>query len=183
MMQTRNRKRLQLILLASLFIVPMGVAALLAFSGWVPDARSYGEGIVPQRVVEDVVVELADGKRLDWHDPDWRWSVVAIPGRSCAQACMHQLDQIHRARVSLNQKSNRVRLLFLGTPPTGADADALMQAWDIGKDTDNGFAEWRPDVADGLALVLVKPDAIALTYYADGFDASGVRKDLAKVTK
>lgn len=182
-MQTRNRKRLQLILLASLFILPMLVAALLAFSGWVPGARSYGEGIVPQRVIDDIPVELADASRLDWHDPDWRWSVVAIPGRRCATACMGQLDQIHRARISLNQNSHRVRLLYLGTPPTGTDAEALMQPWDIGKDINNRFAEWAPDVDDGLALVLVKPDAVALTYYANGFDASGVRKDLAKVTK
>jgi cytochrome oxidase Cu insertion factor (SCO1/SenC/PrrC family) len=182
-MQTRNRKRLQLILLASLFILPMGVAALLAFSGWVPDARSYGEGIVPQRVVDGIPVELADGTRLDWHDPEWRWSVVAIPGRNCADACKHQLDQVHRARVSLNQKANRVRLLYLGTPPIGTDAEALMRPWDIGKDLGSGFAEWKPDVDDGLALVLVKPDAIALTFYADGFNASGLRKDLAKVTK
>lgn len=182
-MQPRNRKRLQLILLASLFILPMGVAALLAFSGWVPDAKSYGEGIVPQRVVDDIAVNLADGSRLDWHDPEWRWSVVAIPGRRCAESCKNQLDQIHRARVSLNQKANRVRLLYLGTPPVGQDADALMQAWDIGQDVTRGFAEWTPDVDDGLALVLVKPDAIALTFYANGFNASGVRKDLAKVTK
>jgi len=182
-MQTRNRKRLQLVLLASLFIVPMGVAALLAFSGWVPDARSYGEGIVPQRVVDDIAVDLSDGSRLDWHDPEWRWSVVAIPGSRCAEACMKQLDQIHRARISLNQKANRVRMLYLGKPPVGTDADALMQPWDIGSDVNNGFAAWVPDVDDGLAVVLVKPDAIALTHYANGFSASGLRKDLAKVTK
>ncbi|MGB0133729.1 hypothetical protein [Dokdonella sp.] len=183
MMQTRNRKRLQLVLLASLFILPMGVAALLVFSGWVPDGRSYGEGIVPQRVVDKVPVELADGTRLEWHDPDWRWSVVAIPGRRCAEECMSQLDQLHRAKISLNQRANRVRLLYLGTPPVGADAGALMQAWDVGKDLDNEFAEWAPDADDGLAVVLVKPDAIALTHYANGFNASGLRKDLAKVTK
>lgn len=174
---------MQLILLASLFILPMGVAALLAVSGWVPDARSYGDGIVPQRVVDDIAVELADGTRLEWHDPDWRWSVVAIPGRHCAEACMKQLDQLHRARISLNQRANRVRLLYLGTPPVGADAVALMQPWDIGSDLNKGFAEWAPDVDDGLAVILVKPDAIALTHYANGFNASGLRKDLAKVTK
>ena len=170
-------------MLASLFILPMLVAALLAISGWVPDARSYGEGIVPQRMIDDIPVELVDGSRLDWHDPDWRWSVVAIPGRRCADACMTQLDQIHRAKFSLNEKASRVRLLFLGTPPVGGEAEALMQPWEIGKDLNNGFAEWMPDVDDGLALVLVKPDAVALTFYANGFNASGVRKDLAKVTK
>lgn len=182
-MQTRNKKRLQLVLLASLFAIPVLLALVLANSGWVPGARSYGQGIVPQRSVEDAVVSLADGSRLDWHDPDWRWSVVAIPGRQCAEQCARQLDLIHRARISLNQNSRRVRLVLLGTPPIGPGADELLKVWQVGSDVENRFAEWKPDVEDGVAVVLVKPDGIALTWYANGFDASGLRKDLAKVTK
>lgn len=182
-MQTRNRRRMQLVLIASLFAIPVLLAALLANSGWVPGARSYGQGIVPQRSVEDVLVTLADGSRLAWDDPEWRWSVVAVTGRSCAAQCMRQLDLIHRARISLNQNSRRVRLVLLGTPPTGAGADELMKVWQVGTDVDQRFAEWKPDVEDGVAAVLVKPDGIALTWYANGFDASGLRKDLAKVTK
>lgn len=183
MMQTRNRKRLQLVLLASLFIVPVLLAAILATSGWVPGARSYGQGIVPQRSVEDVVIELADGSRLDWHDPDWRWSVVAIPGKHCAKVCIAQLDRVHRVRVSLNQNARRARLVYLGTPPNGTEAIDLMKSWQTGNDVNGGFAEWAPIADDGLAIVLVKPDGTALTAYADGFDAAGLRKDLAKVTK
>ena len=182
-MQTRNRKRMQLILLASLFVIPMALAAWLAGSGWIPDARSYGQGIVPQRSLESVKVALNDGTTLDWHDPQWRWSVVAIPALQCAARCMQQLDLVHRARISLNQNASRVRLLYLGAPPTGPAAGELMQHWQQGLDVDGGFAEWRPRSEDGVSVVLVKPDGIALTWYADGFDASGLRKDLAKVTK
>ncbi|MEO8010085.1 MAG: hypothetical protein ABI650_00420 [Dokdonella sp.] len=182
-MQTRNKKRLQLILIASCFFAPMLGAAVLALSGWVPDARSNGEGIVPQRTVDDVVIELADGKRLEWRDPDWRWSVVAIAGRTCADACLRQLDQIHRVRVSLNQKSSRVRLLYVGVPPQGEAAATVMPAWQSGSDPARGLAEWAPDVEDGVAAILVKPDGTALTVYRDGFNASGLRKDLAKVTR
>jgi hypothetical protein len=183
MMHTRNRKRLQLVLLASLFIVPMGGAALLAVSGWVPDARSYGNGIVPQRSVENVVVELDDGGHLEWHDPDWRWSVVALTGRRCGERCLQQLDRIHRVRISLNQNARRVRLLYLGTPPDGNDASEVLTVWQTGRDVDDAFREWAPKGDDGLSVVLVKPDGTALTSYADGFNAAGLRKDLAKVTK
>ncbi len=183
MMHSRNRKRLQLLMIGAVFALPIALAALLANSGWMPGTRSFGEGIVPQRSVENIVVELADGSRIDWHDPDWRWSLVAIPGSRCAQACMGQLDLLHRARFSLNQNSTRVRLLYLGTPPVGAEAEQIMPAWQVGTDIANGFAGWAPAVDDGVAVVLVKPDGIALTYYANGFDASGLRKDLAKVTK
>ena len=87
-MQTRNRKRMQLVLIASLFAIPVLLAALLANSGWIPGARSYGQGIVPQRTVGDAVVTLADGSRLDWHDPDWRWSVAVMSvSLLCATNC------------------------------------------------------------------------------------------------
>ncbi len=182
-METRNKKRLQLILIASCFFAPMLFAAVLALSGWVPDARSSGEGIVPQRTFADIAIELADGERLEWQDPDWRWSVVAIPGRTCADVCLRQLDQIHRARVSLNQKSSRVRLLYVGTLPQGDAATTVMQAWQAGIDPAQRLAEWAPDVEDGVNALLVKPDGTALTVYRDGFNASGLRKDMAKVTK
>ncbi|HNR92790.1 MAG TPA: hypothetical protein PKO41_10245 [Dokdonella sp.] len=182
-MQQRNRKRFQLILIASLFFLPMLIAGLLVASGWVPDARSHGEGIVPQRSFDGIAIALGDGELLQWKDPDWRWSVVALPGRRCGDACQQQLDLVHRARVSLNQNAMRVRLLYVGEPPAGDAAETLLSAWQIGRDVDARLAEWTPDVDDGLAIVLVKPDGTALIVYRNGFDASGLRKDLAKVTK
>lgn len=182
-MQQRTRKRLQLILIASFFLAPMLVAGVLVSSGWIPGARSNGEGIVPQRSFDGIAVTLADGTSLAWKDPDWRWTVVALPGSACGEACRRQLDLVHRARISLNQKSARVRLLYLGAPPAGDSADTLMQPWLVGHAVDARLAEWAPPVDDGLAVVLVKPDGTALTVYRNGFDASGLRKDLAKVTK
>ena len=126
---------------------------------------------------------LADGTRLEWRDPDWRWSVVALPGKTCGEHCLRQLDQVHRARFSLNQNSRRVRLVYLGVPPTGADAELVMPQWDVARDVEQRFSEWAPRGDDGLSVVLVKPDGTALTVYREGFDAAGLRKDLAKVTK
>jgi hypothetical protein len=146
-------------------------------------ARSNGEGIVPQRSFDDIAVTLADGAPLAWRDPDWRWTVVAVPGRGCGDACIKQLDRIHRARIALNQKAARVRLVYVGTPPTGEAGATVMQAWQVGTDVAGRLSEWAPDTDDGVAAVLVKPDGTALTVYRNGFDASGLRKDLAKVTK
>ncbi|WP_440225466.1 hypothetical protein ACQQ2N_09460 [Dokdonella sp. MW10] len=182
-MQTRSRKRLQLVLIWAIFFAPMVVAGVMAAMGWMPGTRSFGEGIVPQRSVEDAVAERPDGSLLPWRDPDWRWSVVALPGKTCGEICIRQLDQVHRARVSLNQKSARVRLVYLGVPPHGEGGAEVMTAWEPARDATGAFNTWIPQVDDGLALVLVKPDGIALTLYRDGFNASGLRKDLGKVTK
>lgn len=182
-MQTRNRKRLQLILIASLFLIPMLVAAVLTFSGWVPGTRSYGTGIVPQRTLDAVEVRLADGGTLVWRDPDWRWSLVALAGPNCAEGCLQQLDWLERARLSLNQNADRVRLVYIGAAPEASAVERLKQHWTFGEDTTGGLREWTPTRADGLSVLLVKPDAVALTWYADGFDPNGLRKDLKKVLK
>ncbi len=182
-MLERNRKRMQLVLIGSLFALPLLAAAILTVSGWMPGTRSFGEGIVPQQSVEKIVVNLSDGTQLNWQDPDWRWTLVALPGRQCGAACIAQLDLMHRSRISLNQKSARLRLVFLGTPPQGAESEQLMKAWQIGDDINNGFIQWKPAVEDGVSAVLVKPGGVAITFYPDGFDANGLRKDLAKVTK
>ena len=182
-METRNSKRLQLVLIASLFVLPVLAAMILVGSGWVPGARSFNVGIVPQRSVEDVEVKLADGTAVDWHDRDRRWSLVAIPGRQCGEACILQIDLMHRAKISLNQNATRLRLIYLGTPPGGERMSELMRPWQQGVDIAQGFASWKPDVDDGVAAVLVKPGGVAVTFYPNGFDASGLRKDLAKVTK
>ena len=184
MMEARNKKRLQLVLIASIFALPVLIAMILALGGWVPGARSFGVGIVPQQSVDKVSVRLIDGSQLAWQDPDWRWSLVALPGRDCGPLCIRQLDQMHRARISLNQKSGRVRLIYLGQAPAGGkEVDGLMASWQIGDDINQGFGSWKPDVDDGVSAVLIKPDGVAVTYYPNGFDASGLRKDLAKVTK
>ena len=183
MMETRNRKRLQLVLIASLFVLPVLAALILASSGWVPGARSFGVGIVPQQSVEDVVIQLTDSQQLNWQDPDRRWTLVAIPGRHCAEACIAQVDLMHRAKISLNQNATRLRLIYLGTPPTGERMKELMLPWQQGSDVNQGFASWKPDADDGVSAVLVNLDGVAVTFYPNGFDATGLRKDLAKVTK
>ena len=96
---------------------------------------------------------------------------------------MRQLDLIHRARISLNQNQRRVRLICSARRRPARVPTSCMKVWQVGTDVDQRFAEWKPEVEDGVAAVLVKPDGIALTWYANGFDASGLRKDLAKVTK
>jgi TPP-dependent indolepyruvate ferredoxin oxidoreductase alpha subunit len=64
---------------------------------------------------------------------------------------------------------------YPGTPSTEITESAALY--------DEIDAEWAPNEDDSVAAVLVKPDGTALTVYRSGFDASGLRKDLAKVTK
>ena len=182
-MQLRNRRRLQFLLVVSMFFAPLIIASILAMRGWVPDARSFGEPILPQRSLQGVAIELADGGDFQWRDPDQRWRLVALPGSACAERCIEQLDLIHRAQFLLNKNAHLVQLVYLGTPPIDPAAASVMQAWRVGRDRDDALAEWRAPEADGVAAILVQPDGTPLTLYRNGFNPTGLRKDLAKVAK
>ena len=182
-MQLRTRRRLQLLLVAAIFAAPVVVGLILFLAGWMPGTKSYGLPIRPQRSVADVQIALAGGKVFVWRDRAFQWTLIALPGPDCRQRCMGALDLMHRARITLNQNAPQLRLLYLGVPPQDDGATELLRAWQIGGDAQGKLDDLRPRGRDTLAAALVMPDGVALTYYPDGFDADGLRKDLQKVIR
>lgn len=182
-MDARNRRRLQLLLVASIFALPILVAMALTQAGWMPGTKSYGLPILPQRNLADMPLSLADGAPFAWRDHDFRWTLVALPGPDCRRHCLQSLDLIGRARITLNQNAGKLRLLYLGAPSNDMQAPTIMHSWRIAQTTAHQLDDLRPVRRDALAAVLVMPDGVALTHYPDGFDANGLKKDLQKVIK
>jgi cytochrome oxidase Cu insertion factor (SCO1/SenC/PrrC family) len=182
-MKSLSRQRLKLLLVLLLFAAPVLVGIVLVSFGWMPGTKSYGLPILPQRNVASVPVHLDNGRPFTWRDRSFHWTLVALPGPDCSERCMHALDMIHRARITLNQHSDQLRLLYLGTPPQGDEARMLLQPWTVAQTPSHAFDDLRPGRRDSLAAVLVMPDGVALTHYPAGFDANGLKKDLHKVIR
>ncbi|HXS72916.1 MAG TPA: hypothetical protein VN725_02650 [Rhodanobacteraceae bacterium] len=180
-MKSSSRQRLQLLLVASLFAAPVIVGIVLVASGWMPGTKSYGLPILPQRNLAQVPVRLDSGAPFAWRDRAFHWTLIALPGPDCAQRCLHALDMMHRARITLNQHSDQLRLLYLGAPPDGDEARALLKSWSVAQTPAPAFDDLRPSRRDAVAAVLVMPDGVALTHYPAGFDPEGLKKDLHKV--
>lgn len=180
-MPSLRRQRIQFLLVLSLFAAPVLVGIVLVAAGWMPGTKSYGLPILPQRNVASVPVHLQDGKPFAWRDRAFHWTLVALPGPDCESRCMRALDMMHRARITLNQHSDQLRLLYLGAPPQGDQARMLMQPWSTAQTPSHAFDDLRPTRRDSVAAVLVMPDGVALTHYPAGFDANGLKKDLHKV--
>src|SRR5579885_2495310 len=121
-MQTRTRRRLQLLGVAALFAAPILVGVALVLAGWMPGTKSYGLPILPQRELSQTPVRLDDGARFQWRDRAFHWTLVALPGPDCVERCVHAIDMIERARITLNQNADKLRLLYLGAPPGGPRA-------------------------------------------------------------
>src|SRR3954468_5985022 len=96
-MTPRNKNRLMLIGVALLFLAPMIAAIVLNAKGWHPLSTSNNGTLVePPQDLTGVDVALADGSKLAWSDPQRRWTLLALPGVQCAQACRTRLDEILR---------------------------------------------------------------------------------------
>lgn len=183
-MDLRNRRRLQAGLIAAVFVVPVAVMLGLALAGWVPHGKSYGTRVQPERDLAGVAVQRADGQPFAWTNRDSVWTLVALPGPDCATRCLRQLDLVHRAQISLDKSAAKLRLLYLGPPPTGEDAAGFEKVWVLASaSSSRALADLRPAASDSVAAVLVTPTGMALTYYKAGFDPEGLRQDLKKAVR
>jgi hypothetical protein len=183
--RTLRNSRLKFLLVILVFAAPILAAALLNLSGWQPTGKGYGEPILPQRNFdqEHLQIRLADGKTWAWRDTSPRLTLVALAGPGCAAHCMDALTKMAAARITLNNNVDRLRLLYVGQPPTDAASSGMENYWRLGTDPNGGLAAYRPESPDSVSALLVESDGTALSLYPVGFDPSGLRKDLQKVIR
>lgn len=181
-----RKGRVYLLLIALVFAGPMIVAGVLTLGGWQPGTKGNGQPILPQRnfLDEQLHVVLADGSDYPWRASEPRMTLLALAGPDCATRCLATLTAVAKARVMLNHKQDRLRLVYLGTPPADAAArDAMAEYWQTGRDVDGKLAGYRPATPDSVSAVLVESNGTALSFYPAGFDAAGLLRDLRKVIK
>lgn len=181
-MTPENRKRLGLILIVLLFAAPIATAYLLNAVGWRPAGmRNYGTLIEPPQDLGAARFVLDDGKPLKWKDDDWSWTLIALTGPNCAQKCLGRIDELRRARLTLNQNAHRVRVIVLDQT-LSADALAPLRTVERARDVDGKLAAFRPR-DDDVAAVLVDPRGFLILSYHAGYDGNLLRKDLARLIK
>jgi hypothetical protein len=178
--KTQTKNRLVLIAVLLLFAAPLLIAFVLNRQGWHPqNTRNSGALVDPPFSVAVVPVTLADGSKLVWRNPQWQWTLLALPGPHCETQCRTRLDEVLRMRLTLGRNAERLRIVYLGpeislNPFTGGGLA-------VGHDDADTFAKYRAQGEDSLALALVDPNGLLMLHYADGYSAMGVRSDIQRV--
>lgn len=175
--------RIKLLLVMGVFALPLLAALILTAIGWHPGTSSHGEAILPQRSFQGIDIRMADGKAYPWKDSQPRMTLIALPGSDCMDNCLRLLHLMRNARITLNANADRLRLLYVGQPPQGPKAEAVMRYWQVGADADHKLDEFRPRGPDSVAAILVESNGTALIRYRAGFDPNGLKKDLQKVIR
>jgi len=182
-MTPQNRKRLGLVLIVLLFATPIVTAYVLNAIGWRPSGtRNYGTLIEPAQDLTGARFVLDDGKPLAWKDAEWSWTLIALPGRECAAKCLERIDELRRARLTLNQNAYRVRVVVLDANLSASALEA-MKPVERARDADEKLATYRPAKDDDVAALLVDPHGFLILSYPAGYDGNLLKKDHARLIK
>jgi len=172
----------KLIALFVLFFGTMLVAGVLRFSGWQPSGhRNHGEMLSPPVDLRAITPQLAEGGRYAWNPSARTWRVVVAPAADCAPACVALARDIDKVWQLLGHDAAQVDVLWIGTPPAGLPTMPALRVLQADPALRNALP--RVDDAHGTPVYVIDPNGFVILRYAPGFDAGGLRQDLAKLLK
>jgi len=86
----------------------------------------------------------------------------------------------------LGQDADRVQVLWIGEPPREVPRGGALRVLRPDAALQAGFPRLHPQAGEdphGVPVYLVDPNGFVVMRYAPGFDAGGLRADLAKLLK
>ncbi len=172
----RRSSRRQLLLVASLFVVPFAAAIALYFSFyWRPAVGAHGTLIDPPRPLP---VDELQG----------RWSLVYLAGENCNERSPAVLEELARLRLALDKDAARLQRVLLhagecaAPDPPSAESDLL-----VFRATGDDGAALRalfPPATDGSnGIYIVDPHGNLLMSYPATGSARGLLKDLERLLR
>jgi hypothetical protein len=186
--EARRSGRRQLLLVASIFIVPFAAAVALYFSSdWRPVVNSQGTLIDPPRTLSAAGLRLSDGRPAPADVFEGKWSILH-PADDCDGRAEALFEELGRVRAALDKDAPRVRRVLLhdgtcaGAAPPAADTDLLVLAA-AGPEGEAFLAAIPPAIDGAPGIYLVDPHANLMMSYPATGSARGLLKDLERLLR
>ena len=190
------RARLMLILVVSLFLLPVVAATWLYVSGWRPEGKNlaHGELVQPARPVADVDLIGMDGAPYRLSALRGRWVMVYHGKLPCTADCRNSLYKMQQVRLAQGRDAARVERVMIAD---NASHDALRELarqypglLTLGgtraalQTLAREFVSSQGTALDAPGRVyLIDPIGNLVMSYAPDADPSGMRKDLARLLR
>ncbi len=163
-----------MLLIAVLFLTPFIAAVMMRFGGWEPPrTRNFGELLAPPLSMAQVTAQQGDGTAWVWENTDRQWTLLLQLPRECATPCRDAAGQLQNVRQALGRHAEKLHMFEMVNDgplpglslqgelplPLTEQPAALPQVW------------------------LVDPHGYLVMRYREGFDPSGMRRDLARLVR
>jgi hypothetical protein len=186
--EARRSGRRQLLLVASIFIVPLAAAVALYFSSdWRPVVNSQGTLIDPPRTLSAAGLHFPDGRPAPADVFEGKWSILH-PADDCDGRTETLFEELGRVRIALDKDAPRVRRVLLhagncaGAAPPAGDTDLVVLAA-AGPDGEAFLAAIPPAIDGAPGIYLVDPHANLMMSYPATGSARGLLKDLERLLR
>ena len=179
------RRRRHLLLVASLFVVPVVTAILLYHSvDWRPVVNSRGTLIDPPRTLTVSSLVLADGTTPSADAFQGRWSVIRPVTGGCGASERALLEELARVRLALDKDADRVQRVLVHDGSCAEDA-LRDDTGDLRVfSAEAGFLAQFPPSVDGTSGIYVAdPHGNLMMSYPASGSARGLLKDLERLLR
>jgi len=185
--------KFQIPLLLLVFIAPIVVALF-----WKPTSfMNFGELVTPPRPIADVTLRSLAGEPVKFSDLKSKWTMIYFGPAACNKdgPCPSNLYKMRQVRLAQGKDANRVQYVFIVTDTKGlGNLRAMLSDYPTMRVL-TGTPEALKALSDQFALkqstplggsgriYMVDPLCNLMMSYADDTDATGMRKDLARLLK
>lgn len=188
--------RRTLILVVSLFLLPVVLATGLYVSGWRPTGKNlaHGELVQPARPVGDADLKDSDGGSFRLSTLRGKWVLVYLAPLPCTEACQNSLHTMQQVRLAQGRDAPRVERVLIASNAGGDMLRTITRQYP-GLLAASGARTTLQSLAgefvshQGTALTvpgrvyLIDPIGNLVLSYAPDADPSGIRKDLARLLR
>jgi len=117
--------RVKLVLLVSLFALPIAASFLAYHDARPQPTANYGELLLPPASITALALQGEGGKPFAFPNLAGKWVLVVADGGECAEACRDKLTTLRQVRLALGREAGRVERVFVADDGRAPDPRAL----------------------------------------------------------
>jgi hypothetical protein len=182
---SQRRGRRNLLLVASLFVVPVVTAILLYHSvDWRPVVNAQGTLIDPPHTLAVAGLTLADDTAAPPDAFQGRWSVIRPVTGDCGARDRALLEELARVRLALDKDADRVqRVLVHDGGCVAGELEADESELRVLLADADFLAQFPPSVDGAVGIYIADPHGNLMMSYPASGSARGLLKDLERLLR